>query len=57
MIRTKSSILRYLTALGVGLGLLATGCVSVTMSTRRKGRRLCSSMSIAERQACEPGMT
>jgi hypothetical protein len=35
----------------------ATGCVSVTTSTRSYGTPLCSSMSIPERHACEPGMT
>ena len=33
------------------------GCRSVTTSTRRYGTCLCSSMSIAERQACDPGIT
>ena len=34
-----------------------TGCKSVTTSTRRYGTRLCASMSIAARQACDPGIT
>ncbi len=35
----------------------ASGCSSVGTSTRRYGTCLCSSISIADRQACDPGIT